>query len=260
MKQLYLFKGAVYRQADRDRDAVPVPEGYAERVYYHGTSNTEVGQQIIQSGELRPGETGHESMAPVPGRVYLTPSLDYVSAYVCGGVCGSNPVEWLVERGGRYGYLFVIKGSDLVDLLPDEDVIGTMLCKDVFREEFEDLTHQNQRAFDDMSDEALSDAIEGEREEDPDFDAGYYSMDYSFLQDLYECSFPEVALAGKFVLDYADDELVVEMLEYLEGDQQSALSHEGSVRFSEAWRFDKQLAPKLAKDGSNFFELAERVA
>lgn len=261
IKSRLIHAGAVYVAMERE-EAVPIPESHREQVFYHGTPNTKAGKKIIQEGELRPGEAGYTSMSPVPERVYLTPSLEYVSAYVCGGVCDSNPVERLIERGGQYGYLFVVMGSDLVDLVPDEDVLGTLLSENKpswLREEFERLLNDNQADWEAMSDQAISEAIEVEEEDDPDFSPEFYAQEYSFLQNVYMGQFPEIAMAGKFLLEYMDEKEMEDLMEDITSDKGNALSHDGPVKFSEAWRFDKNLAPELNKDGSNFFELAERV-
>lgn len=253
--------GAVYARIDR-QEAVPVPESHRKIVYYHGTSSTKLGEKILRDGELRPGKESYLSMSPVPGRVYLTPSLEYVSAYVCGGVCNSNDVEYLIERGGQYGYLFVLKGTDLVDLVLDEDVLGTLLSENRpswLRYKFEHLLENNQAVWEALSDQALSEAIEVEEEDDPDFSPEFYAQEYSFLQNVYMGTFPEIAMAGKFLLEEMDEEEMADLMEYIASDKGNALSHDGPVKFSEAWRFDKNLAPELSEDGSNFFELAERV-
>jgi len=260
--KLYRHRGAVYREAaDRDRDAVPVPESYQDLRFYHGTPNSEAGEKILQDGELRPGTSDLSSMAPVSGRVYLTPSLAYVIPYVCGGVCDSNTVKSLVERGGQRGYLFVIQSDALHDLLPDEDVLGQLICADHWlRETFERQIRDHYPDYEQMADDARYEAMVGYEEDDPDFNYEEFALEYNFQENLYDCKFPEVALAGKFLLKHMDDEELVELLEDLEGDRSSALSHDEPVRWSEAWRFDKRLAPKLKSDGSNFFQLAERVA
>jgi len=262
-----LHKGAVYARRMERQEAAPVPESYQSQVFYHGTSNTKVGKKIIQDGELRPAEASYDFIAPVPGRVYLTPSLDYVSAYVCGGVCDSNKVKTLIKRGGQYGYLFVVKGQDLSDLVPDEDILGNSLAANKpswLREEFERLLDEHRNEYESMHDQALSDAMEiaAEEEEDPDgFDPEFYSQWYSFLDNVYAGAFPEMAMAGKFLLKYLEEEELITLMEEMSsgGNKWNAISHDGPVKFSEAWKFDKKLAPKLKKDGSNFFELAERV-
>jgi hypothetical protein len=37
------------------------------------------------------------------------------------------------------------------------------------------------------------------------------------------------------------------------------VAYQGPIVPDQAWRFDKQKTPQLAKDGSNFFALAEQV-
>lgn len=265
----FIHAGAVYARMDR-QEAVPVPESHREVVYYHGTPSTDDGESILQDGELRPGVSDFSepgfSMSPIAGHVYLTPELEYALGYAKGPVAKSVRKE--EPTNNPYGYLFVVQGKDLVDMVPDEDVLGTLLCSDEpswLRDEFERLLDKHPRAYEEMWEMSLSDAIEGyenDPELDPDFDPQDYAQDYHFLQDLYGCAFPEVALAGKFLIDYLEEEDLVELTNYVllrmgERTHQKSFSHKGPVKFSEAWRFPKNSDQSINKD--NFFELAERV-
>jgi hypothetical protein len=62
------------------------------------------------------------------------------------------------------------------------------------------------------------------------------------------------AAGGKRMLKKMDDSLKLWLI-----DCGAHVAYQGAITPDQAWRFDKTLTPKLAKDGSNFFDLAERV-
>ena len=72
-----------------------------------------------------------------------------------------------------------------------------------------------------------------------------------------DCSYPEIPVVGKFFLRHAKEEVLLQILEELENIE--GVSHDGTVPFTEAWRFDKKRVRELKGNGSNFFEIAERV-
>ena len=275
MLSRFIHAGSVYARMDR-QEAVPVPEHHQERAFYHGTPNEEVAQKILQSGELRPGiewepggSTEDWTMAPMAGQVYFTPSLKYVLAHVL-GAHESCPPDVLCKRGGQYGYLFVVPGSTLTDLLPDEDTIGELLCEKEFpwlNEEYDKIAYTYWQELEHIAYQIAENEYEGQVEEKDDWEEiherplpsweEYWHEYYDFNEMLMDCSYPEVAVAGKFFLRHVDEDIVIELLEELENID--AVSHDGAVPFTEAWRFDKKRVRELKGDGSNFFELAERV-
>jgi len=244
--------------------AVPVPERYQEGVFYHGTDNAETAKKILQAGELKPGRIYDDpaSMESRAGQVYFTPDLYYALAYTLGAHPSCEPGV-LCKRGGRYGYLFVIPSGAVEDVLPDEDAVGRTLCAknnywlvDALRKLTKDHRREFEQILDRIQELQYEAYIEDQADAGEEIDT-FENYDYSFFDSLKQCLYPEVSVAGKFFLKYADEELIEELLEEMEHSE--ALSHTGAVQFSEAWRFDKQRADKLAKDGSNFFELAEQV-
>lgn len=231
----------------RYRVAIEVPQHYREHVFYHGTADAKVAKQILQAGELRPGDVRDSPMSPVAGRVYMTPDLEYVLSYVL-GAHQSCSADVLCKRSGRYGYLFVVAGQDLTDVLIDEDMVGEAICSQQprwLKREFEALIDNYPRAYENMIGLLMQD-----RDTDDPME------EYYFMDELMSCAFPEVPTAGKFFLEHADDDKILELIGELEG---AAISNKGPVRFRECWRFDKRQTPQLKLDGSNFFELAKQV-
>jgi hypothetical protein len=206
--------------------------------------------------------------APIEGQVYFTPNLKYVLSYVLGAHESCGP-DILCKRGGRYGYLFVVPGSTFTDMLPDEDTVGELLCEkeipwltqkfhsltDIYWQEFQYLFYRLAEMEYETYQEHPDDWEEDILGPFPSWDE--YWEDYNIQERMFDCSYPEIPIVGKFFLKHADEETVIELLEELES--LDAVSHDGAVPFSEAWRFDKQRVRELKGDGSNFFEIAERV-
>lgn len=87
-------------------------------LYYHGTDNrhNEV-KKILKSG-LVPNQRGnYAGPSQSIGHVYLTNSLEEALAHAAGAYYDNeNDVQ-------RYGYIFIIDGSQIKNPTPDEDVI-----------------------------------------------------------------------------------------------------------------------------------------
>ncbi len=248
------------------------PEAFGARAFYHGTPSEETANKILESQELRPGEAeddpkGYDadaSMLPMAGRVYLSPDLPLVLSHVL-GAHPSCPPDVLCKRGGRYGYLFVVPGASLGDVLPDEDTVGELLCSkelpwlneayatvtDMYWQEFNYITSLIARG----EWKAMQEEPEDMEDWEKNMDEEEYVEHYDFNDMLMSCTYPEISVAGKFFLSHANGRTLGRLMD----EKLKAVSHRGATPFSQAWRFDKKRVRELTKDGSNFFELAERV-
>jgi len=226
--------------------------------FLHGCPDEEKALAILASSELRPREMERQDrafLAPVKGRTYLTPDLDYVMSYILGGdMAGCDPsgAEMLIQRHGRYGYLYQA-ALDLDDAIensqPDEDFVGRAYChaldiakgKDVgFYKD--DLFARNLFAPESRG-IATSIRLHGDQ----------------FLTPLQRRNaalgfMAHQAAAGKRMLKTMPRTIQVSLM--MLG---AAIAHDGPVPVARAWRFDRKLIPNLAKDGSNLFELAEEL-
>lgn len=161
-------------------------------------------------------------MAPVKGRTYVTPTIAYAAIYAMGGsMAGSTWREEFIQDDPN-GYLFVISGTDLGDIQPDEDSVGEML--------FEDNAPSWLKWH---GDKYLSDNI---RRKGKDGEYAYYSK------------------AGKILLKHLSDREKMALI-----DLGAHVAVEGSVPFQQCWEFPKNRTKDLAKDGSNFFDLSKRI-
>lgn len=239
----------------------------ATRVFYHGTSNEEAAKAILENGINPPDLTTAKNtmLRPVVGRVYVTPHIGYAQIYAIGGAfAGASylriPYEGNEERfksvwgrsernASRYGYVFVIPETALSgDQQPDEDDVGQLYhyalrggtggYADTHNQEVWDKLAANPiliRNFKYVMDTVVTAAT---RKRLMDGEYAYY------------------ARAGKQALK--NKRFTPELKKALI-DIGCHVAHEGSVIPSECWKLDKAKVGWLEKDGSNFFDIAERI-
>lgn len=101
---------------------VPVPKELKQDVWYHGTPSDAAAEGILTKG-LKPGHGAgrwaHQrtvDLSPLAGAVYLTRSQAEAIRYA-GGLMGASVL-------GDWGYVFRFQGSELGDIVPDEDYVG----------------------------------------------------------------------------------------------------------------------------------------
>lgn len=257
-------KTGVRKEAASDKDAVPVPEDYKEVVFYHGVSEEEVAKKILQDGFLRPGRRSDDpdtaedesTIAPILDRVYVTTKLKYALPYVL-GVHPELGYDLMYEYGGRYGYLFIIPGSALKDILPDEDILGELLADGYWAKELRTIVKSNLGEFLPINRRLAEEEWERmvEKGEAKEWTKTEYIKDgYNFFDMIKKRLYPEVAIAGKFFLKNLSDSSIESILEKMP----AAISNEGLLRFSECWKLDKKKFEELTPNASNFFEVAER--
>jgi hypothetical protein len=196
--------------------------------FYHGCSNEQFAAGVLSDGVIRPRDGGAKPvngtgwLAPINDRTYLTPSLKYAVIYVLGGdVAGGEIWERFVQKDGRYGHLFVVDGSALSDVQPDEDSVGELLARANIPW-LESLARVH----------VAPSRLKGVKQ-------GYYAYWSS---------------VGKQLLRRMSEPQKLMLL-----DAGAHVANRGETPFVEAWRFDKLRCRELQKDGSNFFALAERI-
>lgn len=210
------------------------------KIYYHGTDNDKFAKSILSKGIQPPDlSIGKKSMlTPVEGKVYITPNLEYALIYAIGGnMIGSELPEFFYKRG-KYAWLFAIDGKELKDIQPDEDSVGEMIYYLMTGSELAGETFNKKEwkrpnwllslARRKLTHRQLSKVADGE---------------YSYW-----------ALAGKKLLKIMSDKQKLELI-----DSGAHIAHTGPIKPKEAWRMPKEKNEALNKDGSNFFQIAERV-
>jgi hypothetical protein len=198
--------------------AVPLQK-HKDLVYYHGTADSKAAKNIFRKGVMPDAIVRKGFLKPVTGKVYITSSIAYALIYALGGdMAGSKSSTYLIDRYGRYGYVFVIKGADLKDIQPDEDSIGEMISK---------VDWLNSLAQQHLTPNIYKRAMEDE---------------YMYW-----------AKAGKKLVDLMSDDQKLALI-----DAGAHIAHTGGLIPTEVWQVDRKKLAEFKRDGSNFFDIATK--
>lgn len=106
-----------------DEMAAPTQE-HREKLWYHGCSGKNI-QEILSTKVLKPGNTADikslKMYTPLYNRVYLTPMIKFALVYAFGGHLSNETPR------NQDSYLCVVKGQNLNDIVPDEDIIADIM-------------------------------------------------------------------------------------------------------------------------------------
>jgi len=221
------------------------------RRYFHGTPREAWAKQIAKNGIRPPSETVVKAtkrgqMMPVVGRVYVTPHLSEAQIYALGAnFAGTSLPASVWKDDGRYGFVFVVPGSALLDVDPDEDSIGEAM--------YYAFNVGNERLVNEHSGPLAAIAS------DPEFAARLTAFAARVLtpkqkRDIKDGHYPAWASGGKRALKAMSDGMKLDLIE-----RGAHVAHGGILVPSEMWRLDKTRSSELEKDGSNFFDIAEQV-
>lgn len=202
--------------------------------YYHATSTESAAKGIIKSKKISvPSLRGDKSrwhgtdLQPIDGFVYMSDDLQYILEYLLGGpgLAGSKVFDRKdVRDEDPYGYVFVINNNDLTDIQPDEDYLGELISK-VYQMRPDHWLVK------------LASKV----------------LDPKILAKVLEWDYDSFALAGKALMPKLSDKQKLDII-----DTGAPVANNGSVGFSEVWRFDKALTSQLKPNGSNLERLVEK--
>lgn len=228
-------------------------------MYFHGTNSQSTAEAILSSGELRPPNLENDPrglLLPRDGCVYLAQDVEHALRYALDvSAAGLAVSDEMVAKHGPLGYVFGIRKSDTVCLLPDEDDLGEAVQGasrivaaarrgEVSRNPYMLNTRLGKAlAADVVFCERLLEAVK----------TRIPLRDYEMLVH-GSSTLPDLAGIAKRVVDRLPPDISVELMK-----RGAHLAHEGEVPVSQCWRFDKRDADRLSADGSNFFDLAEVV-
>jgi hypothetical protein len=203
--------------------AEAILEGVAD-VYYHGTPSEAKAKQIFVNGLVPPDlENRRGFLTPVAGMVYLTPSIRYGLVYALGGdYAGDDPIDSVIDKFGHYGYVFRVSANSLQEYQPDEDSVGELLTKKECPWWLQDMANR------------------------------YVAP--SRMRGVREGQFMYYSSVGKQLLRRMTLEQKKELLKY-----DVHIAHKGVLIPDAAWRVDKTRSKEYSPDGSNFFDVSERV-
>jgi hypothetical protein len=232
------------RLSEQAKIAAPPREIDAMKTYYHGTSSGAAAEAIKTEGIKPPSITTNGKMAPVRGKVYITPHIQYAMIYGLGAnVFGSNSTWQWPEAEGPYGYVFEIAGKDLVDIQPDEDSVGELLMFALRGRDYSSSGKENAILQPEYAGTAAS----------------LVSLAETHLTDrqlrrVKEGEVAEWAHCGKKLVKLMSDSLKLSLI-----DCGAHIAHAGVIYPTKLWRFNKADAGVIKRDGSNFFEHAEEI-
>ena len=218
------------------------------KTYYHGTSKEENAKNILQNGIQPPDLTlkKKHKLTPVKGKVYITPALDYALIYALGanmiGQDMSKDSDITVKKE-FYGYIFVIDGKQLKDIQPDEDGVGEILYDYIAAKNGETTV-----AGSGLDKEQLL------KLEWLDNLAKQVLTPLQYPKVIRYDDYADFAVAGKKLNNSMSERQKLELI-----DAGAHIAHGGEIGFKECWKIDKRRSQELNRDGSNFFQIAERI-
>jgi hypothetical protein len=192
------------------------------KMVYHGTTSRAAALGIAKNGIVSPEPPKKSNeMTPVEGKVYVTPHINYAQIYAMGGdVAGSN-YQMQHHQHEHYGYVFGVHGHKLKDVQPDEDSVGEAVYK------------KSHPWLSSMAKEKLHPTTH---------------------KNIMEGEYGAWAKGGKQLVKKMSDSQKTSLI-----DSGAHIAHAGTLKPDAVYRIHKDKIPLLKKDGSNFFEHAEKI-
>jgi len=224
------------------------PEARA-RTYFHGTCSEDKALGIMKNG-LDPAQTevkyGSKKpfLRPVAGHVYITPNPGYALVYALGGdVAGTNFFtndygKNFIAKDGQFGFMFTVNGDDMTDAVPDEDDIGQVISGLL-------SGHRIGKYNWDLID-TIAYGLKS---------AAQSNLTPAALRRIKDGDMAWCAKAGKQLLKKLSPTILQTLIK-----ANTSLAHVGHLKVSGCWKIDKLRCQELAKDGSNFQEIGEKIA
>lgn len=200
-------------------------EDLKQMTFYHGTTRREAALGIAKNG-IQPGVTkekkvknGH--LTPVVGKTYATHDIGYAQMYALGGDIAGHDTQMTHHKTDPHGYVFAIHGHQLGHIDPDEDSVGEAVYK---------------KKHDWLNGMARQHLTDGQQRRVKD---GEYS---------------EWARSGKKLVKKMSDS---QKLDLIRGG--AHIAHDGPLQPHAVYRIHHNKIPLLKRDGSNFFDHAEKI-
>ena len=259
------------------REATP-PEHIKAGKFYHGTHSQEAAEDILKNG-IKPREITYKRasrLTPVRGKVYLASNMGEALSYAMGGdIAGSGwkdtpkderlddvpdsaysiPAGHLNINKDPYGYLFVVSGSELKDIDPDEDGVGEAVCMLVTKHFYEPMGPFLKKASEDtnpglygseryLNHVATTNLVSIAKRE----------MTAKQYREVIGGEYDQWAAGGKRIMKHLPD-----YIKHMLIAAGANIAHNGSVRVTECWRIDRRRdIPRMGR-GKGFFDVAEKI-
>lgn len=214
--------------------SVPPPASFRGRVFYHGTETEIAARAILESGKIIAGvrEDGRRrkqprrairsggALTPMPGRVYLASRPAAAMSFALGwdfekSTWYPDAHRYVEKSRSRYGWVFVIEGASLSDVLPDEDRVGELLAH--HDAEFNWLVELASKV-----------------------------MSHEQLRAVWGADYRDKVIAGKRLIAAMTSSQLRQVIDVCD-----TVSASSPVRFVEAWRVDKYESSRLDPQTAN---------
>jgi hypothetical protein len=170
--------------------------------------------------------------------------------YAIGGDMAGHKIPEQFMKGSRYGYVFVISGATLGDINPDEDSVGAFLAKYA-----ESINRKLPNGYDRPTGDFK---FVGDGVDDYEKQLVWSNVRRAMTPDQFTKACQGLIAAqasgGKRALKVLSDADKARLIRW-----GAHVAAEGSYMPDECWRIDKLKCPKLKRDGSNFFEFAQKM-
>lgn len=219
---------------------------HREKEWYHGTKDI---SGILQTKTIKPGNITDvkslKTFTPQYNRSYLTGDILFALVYAFGGhLSNENPRN-------EHAYICVIKGSDLADINPDEDIIAD-LAQNYFR------YNREKRSYD------FEESLKKEKDTIQD---DQYHMLYNLLSylrnNISQDAFRKIdndwgygTRIGKFLIKKMPDVIKHKFIDFA---KTNAIANLGEVPVSEIWKLDVSKYNEIKSDPKNFRKYSKRI-
>ena len=243
-----------YAYAESMMEGVTLSSSGLPPKFFHGTLGTDNAKKIMQQGvQAQRVMNPKTHLSPIQGRVYAAQNLSVAMMYAMGGaVAGHKLPEKSIDPEDPYGYLFVIdKEEFLEDVQPDEDNVGETWM-------YADMVQRGK--VDSLKTYYFKDPLAQAVESDEYFMSSVWYLGRQVahpktLRHVQGGEYIWFAKLGKMMLRKMSAELMEKFIA-----AGSNVSIKGPLEPTEVWRLDRRRTEELKPDGSNFFQVAERIA
>ncbi len=233
------------------------------RVLYHGTKTTAAAKSIIKNGLQPPKYESKELLTPVDGMVYLTPDLGYALIYAFGGAFvgsesmkvpyrgkGKEKIDRILRGGDRYGYIFQFNGADLTAVQPDEDEVGRLWYYETHPDRPPEARY-DQHGFARAWQSYIADDVKRRQVRHH----LSWSMTDNQKTKIEQGEYAYYASGGKRAIKLMPDWMKAWLVEC-----GLHVAHQGPLKPTACYRFDKTKVGWIEENGSNFFDYATKIA
>lgn len=217
--------------------------------YYHGTDKTGSAMMIVQQGLKGAEIQGRANQSPLKDKVYLTDDLHYAVIYALGGVLMGHDMTRDDVATEPYGYVFVVDGKSIGDVQPDEDSVGEAVSY-----AFRAMKGQTDLSWATGFPMRIPRAVIADKNV-----ASLLSTiatrvcNAKILNRAVDGEASYQSRIGKQMVGHLPDWLKIWLLQ-----NGAHVAHHGPIMPSGCWRIDKRRSKEIAKDASNFFNIAEK--